>query len=189
MTDILGLIRKKREARGWTEYQLAERSGLPQSTISSWYKKGMTPSFSSLEKIREAFGPARADARAADAAGQMEPPAPRPAELFAGTDGRDAGKITDQRRAAIAARRSFVCFWLPERTSTPALLCQGAWVSQYIFAPAGMWGSSMRRWSFSAPSSWWTALISIPQESMPIMGLGGRFVMATHVLPTSSSGS
>ena len=56
MTDILGLIRKNREARGWTEYQLAERSGLPQSTISSWYKKGMTPSFSSLEKICEAFG-------------------------------------------------------------------------------------------------------------------------------------
>ena len=56
MTDILGLIRKNREARGWTEYQLAERSGLPQSTISSWYKKGMTPSFSSLEKICGAYG-------------------------------------------------------------------------------------------------------------------------------------
>ena len=201
MTDILGLIRKNREARGWTEYQLAERSGLPQSTISSWYKKGMTPSFSSLEKICEAFGLtlsqffADAEDRLALTPAQRtlldkwSRLPPRPAELFAGTDGRDAGKITDQRRAAIAARRSFVCFWLPERTSTPALLCQGAWVSQYIFAPAGMWGSSMRRWSFSAPSSWWTALISIPQESMPIMGLGGRFVMATHVLPTSSSGS
>lgn len=56
MTDILGLIRKNREARGWTEYQLAERSGLPQSTISSWYKKGMTPSLPSLEKICDAFG-------------------------------------------------------------------------------------------------------------------------------------
>lgn len=44
MTDILGMIRKNREDRGWTEYQLAERSGLPQSTISSWYQKGMTPS-------------------------------------------------------------------------------------------------------------------------------------------------
>ena len=44
MTDILGMIRKNREARGWTEYQLAERSGLPQSTISSWDQKGMTPS-------------------------------------------------------------------------------------------------------------------------------------------------
>ena len=56
MTDVLGMIRANREARGWSEYQLAERSGLPQSTISSWYKKGMTPSFSSLEKICEAFG-------------------------------------------------------------------------------------------------------------------------------------
>ena len=56
VTDILGMIRKNREARGWTEYQLAERSGLPQSTISSWYQKGMTPSFSSLEKICDAFG-------------------------------------------------------------------------------------------------------------------------------------
>ena len=56
MTDILGIIKKQREARGWSEYQLAERSGLPQSTISSWYKKDMTPSFASLEKICEAFG-------------------------------------------------------------------------------------------------------------------------------------
>ena len=56
MTDILSMIRQNREARGWTEYQLAERSELPQSTISSWYKKGMTPSFSSLEKICDAFG-------------------------------------------------------------------------------------------------------------------------------------
>ena len=56
VTDILGMIRKNREARGWTEYQLAERAGLPQSTISSWYKKGMTPSVASLEKVCEAFG-------------------------------------------------------------------------------------------------------------------------------------
>nr|WP_243141910.1 MULTISPECIES: helix-turn-helix transcriptional regulator [unclassified Pseudoflavonifractor] len=37
MKDILDAIAKHREARGWTEYQLAEQSGLPQSTISSWY--------------------------------------------------------------------------------------------------------------------------------------------------------
>ena len=56
MTDILGIIKTQREVRGWSEYQLAERSGLPQSTISSWYKKDMTPSFASLEKISDAFG-------------------------------------------------------------------------------------------------------------------------------------
>ena len=56
MKDILATIVKLREARGWTEYQLAERSGLPQSTISSWYRKGMIPSVPSLEKICGAFG-------------------------------------------------------------------------------------------------------------------------------------
>ena len=51
MTDILEIITQNREARGWSEYQLAERSGLPQSTISSWYKKSMTPSFGFTHKV------------------------------------------------------------------------------------------------------------------------------------------
>lgn len=56
MKDILTTITKHREERGWTEYQLAEHSGLPQSTISSWYRKNMVPSIPSLEKICIAFG-------------------------------------------------------------------------------------------------------------------------------------
>lgn len=56
MKDILATITAYREARGWTEYQLAERSGLPQSTISSWYRKNMVPTVPSLEKICQAFG-------------------------------------------------------------------------------------------------------------------------------------
>lgn len=56
MKDILAVITACREERGWTEYQLAERSGLPQSTISSWYRKNMVPTVSSLEKICAAFG-------------------------------------------------------------------------------------------------------------------------------------
>ena len=56
MKDILATITAYREARGWTEYQLAERSGLPQSTISSWYRKNMLPTVPSLEKICQAFG-------------------------------------------------------------------------------------------------------------------------------------
>ena len=60
---------------------------------------------------------------------------------------------------------------------------------QYSFAPAGMWGSTIRRWRRSSPSSWWTAEISIPSESMPIILRGGRFVMAIQVLPTRVSGS
>ncbi len=56
MKDILATIAKYREDRGWTEYQLAERSGLPQSTISSWYRKKLIPTIPSLEKICNAFG-------------------------------------------------------------------------------------------------------------------------------------
>lgn len=56
MKDILSAITAYREERGWTEYQLAERSGLPQSTISSWYRKNMIPTVPSLEKVCAAFG-------------------------------------------------------------------------------------------------------------------------------------
>lgn len=56
MKDILSEIVRLRAARGWSEYQLAEMSGLPQSTISSWYRKQVLPSVPSLEKICVAFG-------------------------------------------------------------------------------------------------------------------------------------
>ncbi len=56
MKDILVTINEYREKRGWSEYQLAEYSGLPQSTISSWYRKNMVPTIPSLEKICNAFG-------------------------------------------------------------------------------------------------------------------------------------
>ena len=56
LKNILAAISNYREERGWTEYQLAERSGLPQSTISSWYRKNMVPTVPSLEKICQAFG-------------------------------------------------------------------------------------------------------------------------------------
>lgn len=37
--DILKRITEMRIEKGWTEYELAERSELTQSTISSWYRK------------------------------------------------------------------------------------------------------------------------------------------------------
>lgn len=55
MIDILEKINEKRQERGWSEYMLAEKSELPQSTISSWYRKNMLPSLASLEKICNAF--------------------------------------------------------------------------------------------------------------------------------------
>lgn len=54
--NVLGRIDELREARGWSEYQLAVESGLTQSTISSWYRKNMLPTLPSLERICDAFG-------------------------------------------------------------------------------------------------------------------------------------
>lgn len=56
MKNTLTAITSYREARGWSKYQLAERSGLPQSTISSWYRKNMISTIPSLVKICTAFG-------------------------------------------------------------------------------------------------------------------------------------
>lgn len=56
MIDILHRITQYRNDRNWTEYELARRSELPQSTISSWYRKNMLPSLASLDKIASAFG-------------------------------------------------------------------------------------------------------------------------------------
>lgn len=55
MINVLKRITELREAHHWTEYQLAEHSGLTQSTISSWYRKQMLPTIPSLVKICDAF--------------------------------------------------------------------------------------------------------------------------------------
>ena len=54
--NVLDKITDMREERHWSEYQLAEQSGLTQSTISSWYRKNTLPSIPSLQKICDAYG-------------------------------------------------------------------------------------------------------------------------------------
>lgn len=56
MINVLERITHYRKLKNWSEYQLAEKSGLTQSTISSWYRKDMYPTIPSLEKICNAFG-------------------------------------------------------------------------------------------------------------------------------------
>lgn len=56
MIDVLERVTYYRTQKGWSEYQLAEKSGLTQSTISSWYRKNMVPSILSLDKICNAVG-------------------------------------------------------------------------------------------------------------------------------------
>lgn len=52
---ILEKIRQLRDSRDWTEYRLSEESGIPQSTISSWFRHKAIPSIASLNCICEAF--------------------------------------------------------------------------------------------------------------------------------------
>ena len=56
MEDVLEVITRLRLARKWSEYELAKNTGIPQSTISTWYRKGQVPTMPSLEKICAGFG-------------------------------------------------------------------------------------------------------------------------------------
>ena len=54
--DILQRILQLREEKDWSEYKLSVESGIPQSTISSWFRKNVQPSIQSLQAICDACG-------------------------------------------------------------------------------------------------------------------------------------
>ncbi len=54
--DILAKIIELRNQKGWTEYKLSVESNIPQTTISSWFRKKVQPSVASLQAICNAFG-------------------------------------------------------------------------------------------------------------------------------------
>lgn len=56
MGKILEEITRLRMERGWSEYDLAKKSGITQSTISTWYRRNQNPTIHSLEKICTGFG-------------------------------------------------------------------------------------------------------------------------------------
>lgn len=55
MIDILRKIEKLRLDRNWSEYELSKYAEIPQSTISSWYRKNQVPALTSLDKLCKAF--------------------------------------------------------------------------------------------------------------------------------------
>ena len=52
---VLDRILQLRMERGWSEYRLAEESGIAQTTISFWLRKQICPSIPSLERICGAY--------------------------------------------------------------------------------------------------------------------------------------
>ena len=56
MKNVLDEIIRLRLKRGWTEYELAKHAEIPQSTISTWYRKKSTPTINNLYKICNGLG-------------------------------------------------------------------------------------------------------------------------------------
>ncbi len=56
MKDVLKEITRLREKRKWSEYDLAKRPGLTQSTISTWYRKNQIPTIQTLDKVCHGLG-------------------------------------------------------------------------------------------------------------------------------------
>ena len=56
MFNVLEKITSLRKERGWTTYRLAKLSGIPQSTISTWYRKNLMPPIDKLEILCQTFG-------------------------------------------------------------------------------------------------------------------------------------
>lgn len=49
-------LRQLLDERGWTEYRLAKKCGLSESTIANIFKRNTIPSIATLEAICEGFG-------------------------------------------------------------------------------------------------------------------------------------
>ncbi len=56
MFDTLARIQELRETRKWSVYRLAKLSGIPQSTIATWYQKNLCPPIDKLEILCNTFG-------------------------------------------------------------------------------------------------------------------------------------
>jgi len=54
--DVNGHIKELMEAKGWTEYRMAKKSGLSNSTIANIFHRRTVPSISTLEAICSSFG-------------------------------------------------------------------------------------------------------------------------------------
>lgn len=54
--DVQARIRELMEARGWTVYMLAKKSGLHDVTVSNIFNRGTTPTIPTLEAICWGFG-------------------------------------------------------------------------------------------------------------------------------------
>ena len=53
--DYYSIYESIRNAKGWTNYRVSKESGVPQSTLSDWKRKGSTPDINTLTRIADAL--------------------------------------------------------------------------------------------------------------------------------------
>ena len=56
MNEVTKRLNKKQSAKGWTNYQLSEESGVSQNTIKYWYNSEAHPEIPQLRKACAAIG-------------------------------------------------------------------------------------------------------------------------------------
>jgi len=54
--DVLARIVQLRDERGWSNYKLAKKTGISQTTIGHMFTRNTQPSIATLESICEGFG-------------------------------------------------------------------------------------------------------------------------------------
>jgi len=54
--DVMARVIQLMEERNWTQNELVKKSGIKQSTVSSWWHSDYAPNISSIEKLCKAFG-------------------------------------------------------------------------------------------------------------------------------------
>lgn len=79
--DVLDKLRAMMDAQGISEYGLAKRSGVPQSTINSLFRNHYSPTIPTLEALAHALGVSIRDFFD-DASSVQEPAAAWPKQLF-----------------------------------------------------------------------------------------------------------
>jgi transcriptional regulator with XRE-family HTH domain len=55
-TTISQFLKQERQARGWSQRELARRLVCPQATVQMWEAEKTRPDLSSMEKIAQLFG-------------------------------------------------------------------------------------------------------------------------------------
>lgn len=98
--DVLNRLHQLLQARGWSEYRLARKSGLSESTISNIYRRNTLPSVATLEAICDAFGITLSEFFAD---GEMAELTPEVRELLEGW----ALLTPEQKKVVLAVIRSY----------------------------------------------------------------------------------